>query len=1088
MLLDEIQQDVQVQAELIGTFIREPLLKYDYAKVEQFLVQWAEEKDDVIEMKAIMPNKFVLVHYRRNNPSSYFINLQKQVTYSGNELINLTMIIDYTEKEGIIRDLQKQLVAGSIVITILLGTALWFSLRKMALDPLERDIALRKNAEEMLQSARDQLEIRVRDRTKELKDLNKSLLTEIAQRTKTEEALRESENKFRSIVINAQPIIFMLDTKGIFILSEGKALSSLGLRPGEVVGKSALEMYRNYPDVVRGIKEALSGKVINEIVEVEGSIYDVFYSPHRNSHGEIIGTIGMAVDITERKKAEQKLQESKERFRKIFQTAPVSLWEEDLSVIKERIDSLKADGVGDFRKYIDSHPELLMELAGKLVVLDVNEVTLKMYGADDREHLINSLDKVFVPESFDAFKEAIIAIAEGVKNFEIEAVNGTLDGRLINILISIIIPSELSEYNKVLVCIVDITERKKTEETLAEREQYLNTIIETEPECVKVLAPDGTLLAMNPAGLAMIEADSLEQVAGQQIYSLVSPANRDAFRQVTENVARGNKRNIEFEITGLKGTRKWLDTHAVPLRNARNEIIGVLGVTRDITEHKKADDALQKSEGKYSSLIAHIPDVAWISDVYGNTSFISPNVEAVYGYTPEEIYEAGDRLWFGRIHPEDVADVRGAYESLFKEETPLAVEYRIRRKDGEWIWLSDRSTGTYEKDGTMYADGVFSDITYRKRTEEALRLSEEKFSKAFRSSPTFITISTIEDGTYIDVNDAFMKASGFSREELVGHSSMGLGVWVNPDERTKLIKQLQAFGSVHNFETELRMKGGNILTVLYSAELIDIEGEQCLLAVKLDISDRKRLESQLLHAQKLEAVGQLAGGVAHDFNNILTAIISNSYMLKNRTREDNESRELVNKVIALSNNAAKVVQELLVFSRKQKTEMSLLHLNDVLKGVGGLLVDFIGRDSKIEARFANKELTIMADKNQLEQVIINLATNARDAMPDGGTLTIETDLVKIDEHFINKHGSGKPGMYVLLSVTDSGTGMDRATKEKIFEPFFTTKEVGKGTGLGLSIIYGIVQQHKGFLTVSSELGKGTTFYIYFPRAEAHISA
>lgn len=254
-----------------------------------------------------------------------------------------------------------------------------------------------------------------------------------------------------------------------------------------------------------------------------------------------------------------------------------------------------------------------------------------------------------------------------------------------------------------------------------------------------------------------------------------------------------------------------------------------------------------------------------------------------------------------------------------------------------------------------------------------------------------------------------------------------------------------------------------------------------------EINERRRVETehrqiqeQLLHSQKLEAVGQLAGGVAHEFNNILTAIINNVYLAKMRTEDGGPVRENLNIILKLSNNAAVVARELLAFSRKQLIEPVPSGLNDIVKGTERLLKDFIGEDIEFSIKLSDKSPVIMADRRQMEQVIINLATNARDAMPGGGRLSIETDIAEISPDFIKTHGFGRPGMYALLAVADTGTGIDEETIKKVFEPFFTTKEVGKGTGLGLSIIYGIITQHSGYINIDSKPGEGTTFTIYLP--------
>jgi nitrogen-specific signal transduction histidine kinase len=248
----------------------------------------------------------------------------------------------------------------------------------------------------------------------------------------------------------------------------------------------------------------------------------------------------------------------------------------------------------------------------------------------------------------------------------------------------------------------------------------------------------------------------------------------------------------------------------------------------------------------------------------------------------------------------------------------------------------------------------------------------------------------------------------------------------------------------------------------------------------IDLTEQKRLEAQLRQAQKLEAIGQLAGGVAHDFNNILTAVSGYGSLLDMKLPPDSPLKEYVSEILKAVERGSNLAKGLLAFSRKQPGNPQAVDLNDIVKLIIKLLTKLIREDIRIETRLSEEELIIMADSGHIEQIIMNLATNARDAMPEGGVLTIKTEKVYIDERFRDIHGYGKPGEYALLSVSDTGTGMDENVKARIFEPFFTTKEEGKGTGLGLAIVYGLVKQYNGYINVYSEPGKGSTFKIYIP--------
>jgi signal transduction histidine kinase len=252
--------------------------------------------------------------------------------------------------------------------------------------------------------------------------------------------------------------------------------------------------------------------------------------------------------------------------------------------------------------------------------------------------------------------------------------------------------------------------------------------------------------------------------------------------------------------------------------------------------------------------------------------------------------------------------------------------------------------------------------------------------------------------------------------------------------------------------------------------------------------EKKKVEAQLRHMQKMEAVGQLAGGIAHDFNNMLTAIIGNATLLQMKISEDVQLRHYTDEIVASSERAANLTRGLLAFSRKQMMDVKPVALNNIIKGVEKLISRLIGEDIELKVLSAKKDIIVRADAGQIEQVIMNLATNARDAMPGGGGLTIITEVINLDNEFVKAHGYGKPGVYALISVSDTGMGMEEDVKQKIFEPFFTTKELGKGTGLGLSIVYGIIKQHEGYINVYSEPNKGTTFRIYLPIIEIGIGA
>ncbi len=366
-----------------------------------------------------------------------------------------------------------------------------------------------------------------------------------------------------------------------------------------------------------------------------------------------------------------------------------------------------------------------------------------------------------------------------------------------------------------------------------------------------------------------------------------------------------------------------------------------------------------------------------------------------------------------------------------------------------------------------------------------------KLSTAVEQSPVSIVI-TDADGDIEFVNPKFTQITGYPFEEVLGKNPRIMKSGETPPEEYKRLWETITAGNAWHGVFHNKKRSGELFWE--AAAISPIQNDEGIithyLAIKEDITERKRLEEQLRQAQKMEAVGQLAGGIAHDFNNILTAIIGYGNIALMKIPEVDPVRTYLGQMLVAAERAAALTKSLLAFSRKQIINPRPVSVNVIIERVEKLLHRSIGEDIELKTSLTEKETTVLADSGQIEQILINLAMNARDAMPNGGNLIIETGRAEIDDHYIKSHGYGKRGTYVLISVTDSGEGMDKKTRERIFEPFFTTKEVGKGTGLGLSIVYGSIKQHNGFINVYSEPGRGTSFTIYLPllKAEARPAA
>ena len=516
-----------------------------------------------------------------------------------------------------------------------------------------------------------------------------------------------------------------------------------------------------------------------------------------------------------------------------------------------------------------------------------------------------------------------------------------------------------------------------------------------------------------------------------------------------------------------------------------NDELGVLSrsFNRMSSEIRARTMLLKESEEKYRSLISHIPDITWTATRDGRVVFTSDNVTEITGYRPEEIY-SNPATWSESVHPRDREMVFSAYERLFTEDSAFEEEYRFRRKDGGWIWVFDRAHAHYQKGGTMFADGVLTDITGRKLAETERQEAQQRYEDLLNSITVGVYRESGQDGegVFIEVNKALVQMlEASSRDDVIGWKLADL--FVDKSKLAEIARKIDRYGFVRNEEAELATLKGKRIWVSASA-VRKTGGEECVDGIFEDITERRKLEEQLQHSQKLEAVGQLAGGIAHDFNNILTAIIGYGNLLLLKRGGDGMVRTYADHMLTLAEKATNLTQSLLAFSRKQVLNSQPVDLNDLVRRLEKILVRLIGEDIQLKSAFSEGELMVKADPVQMEQVLMNLATNARDAMSGGGALGISTGLAELGPDFIAAHGYGEPGQYALIAVSDTGEGMSEVVRKRIFEPFFTTKEVGKGTGLGLSVVYGIIKQHNGYINVYSVPDKGSTFRIYLPIIES----
>jgi PAS domain S-box-containing protein len=542
-----------------------------------------------------------------------------------------------------------------------------------------------------------------------------------------------------------------------------------------------------------------------------------------------------------------------------------------------------------------------------------------------------------------------------------------------------------------------------------------------------------------------------------------------------------HRKNTESAVEGLQaGADDYIEAPYEPMR--------LIAKVARLIERARSEEALRESEDRFHSTfdqaavgIAHV-------GIAGEWLLVNQKVCDILGYTSDELLQ----MTFQDVtHSDDLeADLANVRTLLAGELSNYVMKKRYVRKDGALIWIQLTVSLTRDRLGfPKYFISVLEDISERQQAEEALRQSEQRYRLLFENNPHPMWVYDIESLRFLAVNNAAVHHYGFSHEEFIGMTIKDIrpkaDVPVLPDEISMLVEGVNLSGVWKH-----RKKDGTLIDVQIVAHHLDFAGRRAALVLAHDITEQKaaeealrRSEEKLQQSQKLEAVGRLAGGLAHDFNNILTAITGYSDLVLRRLTAADPMRQNVEEIRRAANRAASLTHQLLAFSRKQIMQVKVLDLNAIVLDMKAFLRRVIGEDIDFSTNLEPEVGMVKADPSQLEQVIMNLAVNARDAMPEGGKLTIETKNVFLEQRDVDDQLSVKPGKYTVLSVSDTGAGMESETQKRIFEPFFTTKEQGKGTGLGLSMVYGIVKQSGGSIRVYSEAGRGTTFKIYLPLVE-----
>jgi PAS domain S-box-containing protein len=759
------------------------------------------------------------------------------------------------------------------------------------------------------------------------------------------------------LAMGAMSLLFFVLTTGIAVHINRETAASLRLR---FENSSLISYLSSAKDDLEKLNRELSSEN-RERRRAEGEL-----KRHRDHLEELVDNRTAELkatndilqqEISERMKTEEQLLRSESKYRTIFQTTPVSLWEEDFSGVRDAISNLKDRGIRDFRNYFDKNPDFLQEAMGAIKILDVNDATLALYGAQSKEELILSLERVFTPESHRAFKEALIAIAEGKTSFETEAVTQTLQGgRPLHVFMSMTIPRETSEFRNLLVSIIDITERKKLQDLISLGKKEWEETFDVINDAITILNTDFTIVRANKAAERLLGL-SFREIIGRKCHQLYHGSDSPP-----EGCASclAMKMGMPFTIETFEPhLDKFLEIKAFPQVDEDNNVLRLVHVIRDVTERKRIENALRDSERllRESQEAARIGSYAL--DVKSGIWRSSQVLDGILGIGKEYPHDIGG--WVSLVHPHYRAHI---------------VEYF---------------------------------------TEEVIR-KKQRFDRQYK----------------------IVRQTDYEER------------WV------------QGLGDLEFDEK------GDVIRIVGTIQ---------------DITEKKKTETEILKAQKIESIGILAAGIAHDFNNLLQAIMGNISLAKMLTTPHSRIFPLLEESERASEQARELSYQLLTFSKGGGPVKGLVSIAILLKEAASLSLS--GSNVACELNLPEGLDLIEVDEGQIKQVFHNLLINAKEAMPEGGKVRISAAKVRIG-------GSDKlplkEGPHVRISVADHGVGIPDEIMPKIFDPYFSTKERGsdKGMGLGLAICHSIISKHEGHITVESEVGVGTTFHIYLPSCPQRI--
>jgi len=881
-------------------------------------------------------------------------------------------------------------------------------------------------------------------------------ITDISDSKKAQEELERQRTELQ-FIFDAVPALIFYKDRQHRILRVNRALAKLigepkGVlesRTAEEYGSPYAEQYRRDDEEVFSTGQPKRG-LIEPLQTVQGIRWlQTDKLPYRDASGQIVGLIGFSLDITERKHSEESLHACEDRFRRALLNSPfpILLHAEDGQILQ--VSHSWCEITGYTREELQT----------------INDWTERAYG-ERKDLVIADIDALYALDNRKYEGDYIIRIKDGttrIWDFSSAPLGRLPDGRRL-----------------VISMALDVTERRRAEAEVERTAQQWQTTFDATNDAIWILDKDHRVLRSNRTAERFFHRPCFEML-GQHCWVIVhgtaDPHPECPFVRARQS---GRRESMEFKFGEL-----WMEVAVDPILDATGHYIGAVHIVSDITEQKRAMEKLLASERKYRELVENANSIILRWNPQGQISFMNEFGQRFFGYEEDEIL---NRNVVGTIVPETESTGRDL-RPLMKHicENPAAFEQNINEnilRDGRRVWVAWTNKTVFDAEGKpVEILSIGTDISERRRTEQELI----KQAALLDAANEAIYVRTL-DNMITFWNSGAERLYGWSRTEALGRRITELG---GVDQAAFMEAHAELVEQGHwSGELTKTSKAGNECVIFCRWTVLrDAQGKLSeILAINTDITEKKKLESQFLRAQRMESIGSLAGGIAHDLNNILSPILMTMPLLSEAVG-DAESRQMIDTVTECTKRGADIIKQLLTFARGKPGARVPLPVRHLMREMDKLIRETFPRNIQLSVNFAEDLWPVLGDATQIHQAIVNLCVNARDAMPDGGKLILAARNATIDETFAAMTPNAEPGKYVCLCVTDTGSGIPPENIDKIFEPFFTTKEIGKGTGLGLATVLGIVHGHDGFACVNSRWGKGTTIELYLlAKPEATVSA